>query len=192
MFPANLPGLGTSPGSSWNRDYDLEFSKLLEEIPSRATSAPPHLQDGRWPGGPLDPATQAPRATPTPLEHPNITDIRYDEDYLRFYQEYSGQRKLPPPIDGRTFFQELPGYLQQTRLGSQLNSGPGPGGLTRGGLEVIDEQGPGSFPDGMLQAFQQLGALAALTHVPGLGPITPQVYRAVWLLIISCCMQVAT
>eukprot|EP00983_Pelagomonas_calceolata_P028110 881432-Pelagomonas_calceolata.AAC.5 len=36
--------------------------------------------------GPLDPASQAPRATPTPLEHPNITDIRYDEDYLRFYQ----------------------------------------------------------------------------------------------------------
>jgi hypothetical protein len=25
-------------------------SKLLEEIPNRATSAPPHLQDGRWPG----------------------------------------------------------------------------------------------------------------------------------------------
>ena len=36
--------------------------------------------------GPLDPASQAPRATPNPLEHSNITDIRYDEDYLRFYQ----------------------------------------------------------------------------------------------------------
>jgi len=36
--------------------------------------------------GPLDPTSQAPRATPNPLEHPNITDIRYDEDYLRFYQ----------------------------------------------------------------------------------------------------------
>lgn len=47
-------------------------------------------------------------------------------------REYSGQRKLPPPIDGRTFLQELPGYLQQSRLGSQLNTGAGTGGLSRG------------------------------------------------------------
>lgn len=45
----------------------------------------------------------------TPIEH---TDIRYDDDYARFYEAYSGERKLPPPVDGRTLYTEL-GFLQQ-------------------------------------------------------------------------------
>lgn len=47
----------------------------------------------------------------TPMEHA-LTDIRLDEEYAKFYMEYSGQRKLPPPLDGRTLYQEL-----QQRLG---------------------------------------------------------------------------
>lgn len=44
------------------------------------------------------------------------TDIRYDEDYARFYEAYSGQKKLPPPVEGRTLYNELPGLLQQKQL----------------------------------------------------------------------------
>lgn len=43
------------------------------------------------------------------MEH---ADIRFDEDYARFYEAYSGQRKLPPPVEGRTLYSEL-GLLQQ-------------------------------------------------------------------------------
>ncbi len=51
------------------------------------------------------------------MEHA-ITDIRYDEEYARFYMEYTNQgRKLPPPLEGRTLYQE---FLQQhaNRLGA--------------------------------------------------------------------------
>lgn len=44
------------------------------------------------------------------------TDIRFDEDYARFYEAYSGQKKLPPPVEGRTLYNELPGLLQQKQL----------------------------------------------------------------------------
>jgi hypothetical protein len=46
----------------------------------------------------------------TPIDP--TADIRYDEDYARFYDLYSGQRKLPPPVDGRTLYTEL-GLLHQ-------------------------------------------------------------------------------
>ncbi len=126
--------------NSCRGDYDKDISKLLEDIP-RATSAPPHLQD-RWavvsaggaasllsamvqpavspslppcscpqPGGPdlVDAATS--RGW-TPIQH---SDIRYDEDYARFYEAYSGQKKLPPPVDGRTLYNDLPALLQQQK-----------------------------------------------------------------------------
>eukprot|EP00983_Pelagomonas_calceolata_P028109 881432-Pelagomonas_calceolata.AAC.4 len=76
----------------------------------------------------------APRHPSSPCEHHHL-DTEIQQSFL--HREYSGQRKLPPPIDGRTFFQELPGYLQQSRhLGSQLNAGTGPGGLARGETPV--------------------------------------------------------
>jgi hypothetical protein len=47
------------------------------------------------------------------IEH---ADIRFDEDYARFYEAYSGQisgqKRLPPPVEGRTLYSEL-GLLQQ-------------------------------------------------------------------------------
>jgi hypothetical protein len=143
-------------------DYDKDISKLLDEIP-RATSAPPHLQD-RWAmvsvfickaapccraieehvlcvQGSGDPVSSS-RGW-TPIEH---TDIRYDEDYARFYEAYAGQKKLPPPVEGRTLYTDL-GLLQQQKQMLQqaalLGTGPTPppsqaalmmgGGLTPGG-----------------------------------------------------------
>jgi hypothetical protein len=141
--------------------YDKDISKLLEEVP-RATSAPPHLADRwptvsrcwlwetghrleraydnlRWLQGAADPANLN-RGWPG-IEH---ADIRFDEDYARFYEAYSGQRKLPPPVEGRTLYSEL-GLLQhkQQMLAHQgmLSSATPPptqallmgGGLTPGG-----------------------------------------------------------
>jgi hypothetical protein len=57
--------------------------------------------------GPTDPASSS-RAW-AGIES---SDIRYDEDYARFYEVFSGQRKLPPPVEGRTLYSEL-GLLQQ-------------------------------------------------------------------------------
>lgn len=55
-------------------------------------------------------------------------DIRFDEDYARFYEAYSGQRKLPPPVDARTLYQELPPIMQQklrAAVGHGSMQGPG-------------------------------------------------------------------
>lgn len=75
-------------------------------------------------------------------------DIRFDEDYARFYEAYSGQRKLPPPVEGRTLYSEL-GLLQQkqqllaqqTNMLSSATPPPNPllmaGGLTPGGEHAV-------------------------------------------------------
>ncbi|KAF6244116.1 hypothetical protein COO60DRAFT_117928 [Scenedesmus sp. NREL 46B-D3] len=149
-----------SSSPNWG-EYDSQISKLLEDVP-RATSAPPHLQD-RWTPGPPDPASSS-RAWPG-IEN---SDIRYDEDYARFYEVFSGQRKLPPPVEGRTLYSEL-GLLQQQQKqmlahqqGLLTSATPPPsqaallgmgGALTPGGLEVIQEQGPNS---NLVHAFHQL------------------------------------
>ena len=42
------------------------------------------------------------------------SDIRCDEDYERFYQSQAESgRKLPPPLDNRTVYAQLPPHLQQ-------------------------------------------------------------------------------
>jgi hypothetical protein len=82
----------------------------------------------------------------TGIEH---GDIRFDEDYARFYEAYSGQRKLPPPVEGRTLYSEL-GLLQQkqqllaqqTNMLSSATPPPNPallmaGGLTPGGEPLL-------------------------------------------------------
>ena len=85
----------------------------------------------------------------TGIEH---GDIRFDEDYARFYEAYSGQRKLPPPVEGRTLYSEL-GLLHQKQqmLAQQSNmlgsATPPPnqallmaGGLTPGGEQQQQQQ----------------------------------------------------
>lgn len=81
------------------------------------------------------------------IEH---ADIRFDEDYARFYEAYSGQRKLPPPVEGRTLYSEL-GLLQQKQQllaqqqGMLTSATPPPsqaallgmGGLTPGGMLLL-------------------------------------------------------
>ena len=42
-----------------------------------------------------------------------LADIRLDEDYDRFYHaQVASGKKLPPPLDNRTLYQELPQYQQ--------------------------------------------------------------------------------
>eukprot|EP00878_Enallax_costatus_P025401 GHUV01027176.1.p1 GENE.GHUV01027176.1~~GHUV01027176.1.p1 ORF type:complete len:150 (+),score=31.74 GHUV01027176.1:395-844(+) len=108
MFSAATGGGGPHDALSSSPNWtgiDKDISKLLEDVP-RATSAPPHLQD-RWNPNNADPVASS-RGW-TGMEH---ADIRFDEDYARFYEAYSGQRKLPPPVEGRTLYSEL-GLLQQ-------------------------------------------------------------------------------
>lgn len=70
-----------------------------------------------------------------------MPDIRYDEDYARFYEVYSGQKKLPPPVEGHTLYQELPGLFQHARLGGHqglmpgAHGGPNPQMLVRPGAK---------------------------------------------------------
>lgn len=74
--------------------------------------------DGRHRSTPIDP----------------VGDIRFDEDYARFYELYSGQRKLPPPVEGRTLYQEVPSLFPnklQAQQQAQLLAGAG---LVRGGM----------------------------------------------------------
>ena len=75
---------------------------------------------------------------PTPMVEPSVIDPRYDPDYGQFYQEYSGQRKLPPPLDStRSLYQELPGLLHQhgARLGAGGHPlGPGGSSLMKPGM----------------------------------------------------------
>jgi hypothetical protein len=72
-----------------------------------------NIQDGRW--------------TPD-----GWSDIRCDEDYERFYQSQAeAGRKLPPPLDSRTVYAQLPPHLQQQltqqqqqALAARLSPGP--------------------------------------------------------------------
>ncbi len=42
------------------------------------------------------------------------TDIRYDEEYEKFYrQSIANGVKLPPPVDSTTLYSQLPQYSQQ-------------------------------------------------------------------------------
>ncbi len=42
------------------------------------------------------------------------TDIRYDEEYEKFYrQSVANGVKLPPPVDSTTLYSQLPQYSQQ-------------------------------------------------------------------------------
>lgn len=61
----------------------------------------------------------------------NYTDIRYDEDYEKFYQFQAAAGvaglKLPPPLDTRTLYNDLPQF-----------SGPLNGGLNGGLTNPLD------------------------------------------------------
>ena len=63
-------------------------------------------------------------------------DILCDEDYEKFYRTALGAgRKLPPPLDQRTLYNELPAHLlqsltpQQTALAHQALATPPPNSL---------------------------------------------------------------
>ncbi len=50
-----------------------------------------------------------------------MADIRLDEDYDRFYHaQIASGKKLPPPLDNRTLYQELPQYHQQQQISPEL------------------------------------------------------------------------
>lgn len=161
QFSSNL-NLSASP--SW-REYDKEFSKLLEEIP-RATSAPPHLDTRGLYAGAGQGAGEAPGSKWAGIEH---TDIRFDEDYARFYEAYAGFRKLPPPVDGNTL--ELSALLQQQQ--KLQSNGLHQSNLLQGGASQLqqnlllnqaglgDVQDAGGLSDGMLQALQQLSVASS-------------------------------
>lgn len=92
-------GNGVAHGNqedTW-RASEHATSALLSQLdalqpPLRAATAPPpRLNDGSF-------------------QH--HLDIRLDEDYERFYQAQlaSGNKKVPPPLEGRTLYNDMPGF----------------------------------------------------------------------------------
>eukprot|EP00889_Picochlorum_renovo_P000872 jgi/Picre1/27902/NNA_000865.t1 len=79
-------------GADWN-ELNQSVTSFLEELDvPRAISAPPHLDD-RW-----DNASR-------------LMDIRLDDEYERFYQSQIARgKKLPPPLEGRTLYNDLPAF----------------------------------------------------------------------------------
>ena len=78
----------------WFRnELNQSVTSFLEELDvPRAISAPPHL-DNRW-----DNASR-------------LMDIRLDDEYERFYQSQIARgKKLPPPLEGRTLYNDLPAF----------------------------------------------------------------------------------
>lgn len=68
--------------------------------------------------GPPDSAFD-PRLRGTHIEQHLGGDFRFDEDYARFYATYSGPRKLPAPVEGRTLYQDVP-HLYPNKLQQQM------------------------------------------------------------------------
>jgi hypothetical protein len=109
---------------------DEEFEQLLHEIPQatsantaneipRATSAPPHLEElQRVYGQNVDAHDFGLGEDEVPVKP--FIDIRCDEQYEDFYKSYSGAKKLPPPMDNRTLYNDLP-VLSPKAASSQLS-----------------------------------------------------------------------
>ncbi|KAG6547422.1 hypothetical protein Mapa_010870 [Marchantia paleacea] len=88
---------------------DEEFEQLLGEIP-RATSAPPHLEElQRAYGAELNNSPFVASLREDNLSPPvkPFIDIRCDEQYENFYRNYSGVKKLPPPMENRNLYSEF-------------------------------------------------------------------------------------
>ncbi|EIE25983.1 hypothetical protein COCSUDRAFT_64928 [Coccomyxa subellipsoidea C-169] len=168
--------LSSSP--NW-REIDKNVDRLIDEFEvPRATSAPPHLQEGRWGGGPQVGAVSGPSNGDgrwTPAE--GFSDIRCDEDYEAFYRaQLEAGRKLPPPLEHGTVYEKLPPHLQhrlsqqqQRLLASRMSPSPN-------GLDPINERGVSPAPGNglnMLQAFQQLG-MNEHRHSPAPPPMSQQ------------------
>ncbi|BBM97871.1 pumilio RNA-binding family [Marchantia polymorpha subsp. ruderalis] len=89
---------------------DEEFEQLLGEIP-RATSAPPHLEElQRAYGAELNNSPFVASLREDNLSPPvkPFIDIRCDEQYENFYRNYSGVKKLPPPMENRNLYADYP------------------------------------------------------------------------------------
>ncbi|KAL3700158.1 hypothetical protein R1sor_018180 [Riccia sorocarpa] len=89
---------------------DEEFEQLLGEIP-RATSAPPHLEElQRAYGAELNNSPFVATLREDNLSPPvkPFIDIRCDEQYENFYRNYSGVKKLPPPMENRNLYTDFP------------------------------------------------------------------------------------
>ncbi|KAG0593914.1 hypothetical protein M758_UG031000 [Ceratodon purpureus] len=117
---------------------DEEFEQLLHEIPQatspdtpnevpRATSAPPHLEElQRVYGQNVDAHEFGLLPDEVPVKP--FIDIRCDEQYEDFYKSYSGAKKLPPPMDNRTLYNDQPvlppkaSQLSYNLAGLQLDS----------------------------------------------------------------------
>lgn len=55
----------------------------------------------------------------------SYTDIRYDEDYDKFYHSTAGTGvKLPPPLDHRTLYHDLPQFSQPPAGGDGVRLRP--------------------------------------------------------------------
>ncbi|CAM6028749.1 unnamed protein product [Sphagnum balticum] len=116
---------------------DEEFEQLLCEIPHatstntvmdvpRATSAPPHLEElQRVHGSEVEEGPIGMREDEAPVKP--FIDIRCDEHYESFYRSYAGVKKLPPPMDNRTLYSDLPVLSPKASVG---NLSPFLAGLT--------------------------------------------------------------
>ncbi|KAH8955938.1 hypothetical protein BDL97_07G011200 [Sphagnum fallax] len=114
---------------------DEEFEQLLCEIPHvtstnpvvdvpRATSAPPHLEElQRVHGSEIEEGSSIGmhEDEALPAVKPFV-DIRCDEHYESFYRSYAGVKKLPPPMDNRTLYSDLPVLLSPKSSSSSSGS----------------------------------------------------------------------
>eukprot|EP00897_Mesotaenium_endlicherianum_P003606 jgi/Mesen1/3273/ME000019S02688 len=90
-----------------NIPEDDEFEQLLGEIP-RATSAPPLLEELQKAYGGTFEDSPFTNLREDDLAIKPFTDIRLEDGYEEFYREYSGSKKLPPPMENRHLYMDLP------------------------------------------------------------------------------------
>ena len=84
--------------------YDLKSAAYAEHIQIDLQTCSPAAQTGAA-AGPGDARGFSPD---------QYTDIRYDEEYEKFYrQSVANGVKLPPPVDSTTLYSQLPQYSQQ-------------------------------------------------------------------------------
>lgn len=111
----------------------------------------------------------------------SYTDIRYDEDYDKFYQAAAGTPglKLPPPLDSRTLYTHLPHY--NPSLAGTLQQPPGAPMIGLGGPQAYGEHSCYEKLKACRAVVLSDAAVSDLLCTPHVRGVTPQ------QLVTACC-----